>query len=80
MREINTYNLNDYDFSQIKKIEQKIIKEEPLTEDEANSFLVYIVAATRKIIVDNFGNSFENKCDLAQSNISSFLPKPVSSR
>ncbi len=73
MIKINNYTLDNLDFSRIKAIEEKIIGKSPISNEEANYFLGYLVALTRKMIVGNFGANFENRCDLAQSIISSLL-------
>ena len=60
-------------YEEIKQIENKIKNKESLTEEEANYFLDFVVYATRCKVVKDFNETFEYKCDLAQSIMTYYL-------
>lgn len=58
--------LDCFDIDAFRKIEYKISKNMPITNEELDYFLGYVVYITRSKIFSG-SEYFENKCDLAQS-------------
>ncbi len=69
----NPLVMNNINYEEIKQIESKIKNKEPLTEEEADYFLDFVVYATRCKVVKDFSETFEYKCDLAQSIMTYYL-------
>lgn len=65
--------MNNINHDLLKLIEDKISKNESLTDAEASYFLDYLVYVTRCKVVKDFSESFEYKCDLAQSIMTYYL-------
>ena len=65
--------INDINYDLLKSIELKISNNESLTHEEASHFLDYLVYATRCKVVKDFNETFEYKCDLAQSIMTYYL-------
>ena len=63
----NPLVMNNINYEEVKQTESKLKNKETLTDEEANYFLDFVVFATRYKIVKNFNETFEYKCDLAQS-------------
>ncbi len=65
--------MTNINYEELDKIENKIKNKLPLTIAEANYFLDFVVYTTRCKIVKDFNETFEYKCDLAQSIITYYL-------
>ena len=61
------------DYDHLKEIEQKIKRKDSLTLEEATYFLDFVVYTTRCKVVKDFNETFEYKCDLAQSIMTYYL-------
>ena len=56
-------------------IERKLLNSEPLNEHEVKFFLTDLCYQTRKLLTRNIKDACTNKCDTAQSMISSYLTR-----
>ncbi len=66
--------LENINYQQLTEIEEKLTYNIPLTQDELNTFLDYLVYITRIKIDNDFENaSYKNKCNTAQCMIHYYL-------